>query len=171
MQIDECLHIISEMWYQAWYEIQEKSSSLSACEERFRPRSRDQRDLKANVNGELFVTYPSMSIQSGQRYTMTNEENGLALDLFESHDNSVIGSGFHGAVNQQVTNLCSFYSFSLIRPRYPPVDHREGGRWSVVDPIGQYPEALHWLQEYSERRHNCLRHRQASALGHRGPIR
>jgi len=42
-----------------------------------------------------------MSISSGKRHTFTNEENGLALDLFESHDNSIIASPFHGAENQQ----------------------------------------------------------------------
>jgi len=42
-----------------------------------------------------------MSIESGKRYTITNEENGMALDLFESHDNSIIGSEFHGGDNQQ----------------------------------------------------------------------
>ena len=44
-----------------------------------------------------------MSIESGKRYTITNEESGLALDLYESYDNSIIGSGFHGGENQQVT--------------------------------------------------------------------
>ena len=43
-----------------------------------------------------------MSIESGTRYTITNEESGLALDLYESWDNSIIGSGFHGGENQQV---------------------------------------------------------------------
>jgi hypothetical protein len=46
-----------------------------------------------------------MSISSGKRHTFTNEENGLALDLFESQDNSIIASPFHGAANQQVTIL------------------------------------------------------------------
>jgi hypothetical protein len=44
-------------------------------------------------------------ISSGKRHTFTNEENGLALDLFESQDNSIIASPFHGAENQQVTTL------------------------------------------------------------------
>jgi hypothetical protein len=44
-----------------------------------------------------------MSIESGKRYTITNEGNGLALDLFESRDNSIIGSEVHGGENQQVT--------------------------------------------------------------------
>ena len=91
-------------------------SCESVLEERFRPGSRDQRVLKANVNGEMFVAYPSMSINPGQRYTITNEENGLAFDLFESYDNSVIGLGLHRAVNQQVT------TFTLLID-YPSYDH------------------------------------------------
>ncbi|KAF8264536.1 ricin B lectin domain-containing protein [Lactarius quietus] len=55
-----------------------------------------------------------MSIKSGQRYTITNEENGLALDLFESHDNSIIGSGFHGAENQQWITM-----------------HQDDGQWTI----------------------------------------
>jgi len=43
----------------------------------------------------------SESIKSGRRYKITNEENRLALDLYESRDNSIIGSEVHGAENQQ----------------------------------------------------------------------
>jgi hypothetical protein len=55
-----------------------------------------------------------MSIKSGRRYKFTNEENGLALDLYESLDNSIIGSDFHGAANQQVTNFAT----SIACPSY-----------------------------------------------------
>ena len=55
-----------------------------------------------------------MSINSGRRYKITNEENGLSVDLFESYDNSIIGSDLHGAENQQVTNVV----ISISRPSY-----------------------------------------------------
>ena len=33
---------------------------------------------------------------------MTNEENGMALDLYRSHDDSIIGHRFHSGETQQV---------------------------------------------------------------------
>src|ERR1700761_4433152 len=85
------------------------------------------------VTSLLFVAYPSMSINSGQRYTIRNEENGLAFDLFESYDNSVIGSGLHRAMNQQVT------AFTILKA-YLSYDHdtlqwiteqKDDGQWTL----------------------------------------
>jgi hypothetical protein len=112
-----------------------------------------------------------MSIESGKRYTITNEENGLAFDLYDTHDNSIIGYAFHGAENQQVTAFAfECDNLSLIQPRYPPVDHGEAGRRSMDYSISQAPEVPR-IREYPERWNTSLRPRQASALGHRGSIR
>jgi hypothetical protein len=61
-----------------------------------------------------------MSIKSGRRYKFTNEENGLALDLYESLDNSIIGSDFHGAANQQWIT-----------------EQQDDGQWTIQSVSGQ----------------------------------
>ncbi|KAH9161593.1 ricin B lectin domain-containing protein [Lactarius sanguifluus] len=43
----------------------------------------------------------SESIKSGQRYKITNEENGLVLDISGANHRSILGWDFHGADNQQ----------------------------------------------------------------------
>ena len=85
-----------------------------------------------------------MSIKSGQRYKIANEENGLVFDLtgqrykvtneqdgllFEpsgGQTKSIIGQNFHGLDNQQVSRFLYFDSVPLIQPRHL-VDHRGAG--------------------------------------------
>jgi len=42
-----------------------------------------------------------MSIKSGQRYKITNEENGLVFDLSSGNGKSILGWDFHGGENQK----------------------------------------------------------------------
>ena len=75
-----------------------------------------------------------MTIKSGQRYKITNEENGLVFDLARwgwyrhRYGRSIHAYGFHGKENQQVNHLRYFYIKLLVQLRYRPVDHREAGR-------------------------------------------
>ncbi|KAH9069661.1 carbohydrate-binding module family 13 protein [Lactarius deliciosus] len=41
-----------------------------------------------------------MSIKSGQRYKITNEQHKLVMDLFAADHKSVLGHTFHGGENQ-----------------------------------------------------------------------
>jgi hypothetical protein len=90
-----------------------------------------------------------MSIKSGQRYKITNEENGLVFDLcgqrysitneesglvFErsgGRNKSVIGQNFHGLDNQQASGHPYFDSLFLAQPQYTSVDRRAAGRWPM----------------------------------------
>jgi hypothetical protein len=79
--------------------------------------------------------YHSMSIiESGQRYKITNEGNGMVFDLSATDGKSILGWAFHGVENQQVSSLT--YSNS----RRPPYNHdvlqwildKQGdGQWTI----------------------------------------
>ena len=103
-----------------------------------------------------------MSIKSGQRYKITNEESGLVFDqsrrryslmnkerglvLDESAGKcmSIIGFDLHGLENQQVSELPYFDSLSFIPPRYAPVDHRKAGQRPMDYSINQGP-GVRWI--------------------------
>jgi hypothetical protein len=75
-----------------------------------------------------------MSIESGQRYKFTNEENGLVLDLSGSNGKSILGWDFHGGGNQQVNNLvvtsiaCPSYDHDTLQWI---TERQDDGQWTV----------------------------------------
>ena len=80
-----------------------------------------------------------MSIKSGQRYKFENEEDRLVLDLFGTHDNSIIRHPSHGGENQQVTNV----AISIARPSYNRdtlqwiTEKQDDGQWTIQSISGQ----------------------------------
>jgi hypothetical protein len=72
-----------------------------------------------------------MSIKSGQRYKIKNEENGLVFDLY--FYKTIVGHAFHGADNQQVTNI----TISIICPLYDHdslqwiTEKQDDGQWTI----------------------------------------
>ena len=78
-----------------------------------------------------------MSIKSGQRYKIKNKENGLVVDLF--FYKSIIGHAFHGAENQQVTNI----TISIVCPSYNYdtlqwiTEKQDDGQWTLQSPARQ----------------------------------
>jgi hypothetical protein len=87
-----------------------------------------------------------MSIKSGQRYKITNEENGRVFDAWPMlywdsgqadlrkvwrKKQVLIGQDFHGSDNQQVRGHLYLDSLSLTQPQYAPVNHKAAGRRSM----------------------------------------
>ncbi|KAF8264528.1 hypothetical protein EI94DRAFT_461062 [Lactarius quietus] len=73
-------------------------------------------------------------IKSGQRYKITNEGNGMVVDLSGADNRSILGWAFHGGENQQVSNLPYRYR------KWPPYTHnslqwileKQGdGQWTI----------------------------------------
>jgi hypothetical protein len=73
-------------------------------------------------------------IESGQRYKITNEGNGMVFDLSGADGRSILGWAFHGGGNQQVSNLPYFSSW------WPPyndyalqwvLDRQGDGQWTI----------------------------------------
>ena len=84
--------------------------------------------------------------QSRRRYSVTNKEGGLLLDESAGKSMSIIGFELHGLDNQQVSELPYFHSLSLIQPPYALVDHRKAGRRPMDYSISQGPGVC-WIRE------------------------
>ena len=84
--------------------------------------------------------------QSRRRYSVTNKEGGLLLDESAGKSMSIIGFELHSLDNQQVGELPYFHNLSLIPPRYAPVDHRKAGRRTMDYSISQGPGVC-WIRE------------------------
>lgn len=74
-----------------------------------------------------------MSIKSGQLYTMRNEENGMALDLYYSNNGSIIGHRFHGGETQQVIGFAMLISCpSYNHDTFQWITERQDdGQWTI----------------------------------------
>src|ERR1700761_4157640 len=86
-----------------------------------------------NLNESCFDTYRSMSIKSGQLYTMRNEENGMALDLYHSNNDAIIGHRFHSGETQQVRAFailmaCPSYNHDIFQWI---TEKQDDGQWTI----------------------------------------
>ncbi|KAH9035476.1 hypothetical protein EDB85DRAFT_1943540, partial [Lactarius pseudohatsudake] len=61
--------------------------------------------MKSNSS---WLLHRTISIKSGQRYKITNEQSKLVVDLSGANNKSVLGYNFHGGANQQVTTLATW---------------------------------------------------------------
>lgn len=67
-------------------------------------------------------------IESGKHYKITNEGNGMVLDLSGTDNKTILGWEYHAGGNQQVCSLPYSNRWYPIQPRCPSVDSREAGR-------------------------------------------
>ncbi|KAH8999834.1 hypothetical protein EDB86DRAFT_2907653 [Lactarius hatsudake] len=62
-----------------------------------------------------WFSHRGVSIKSGQRYKIINEQNKLVVDLSRADNKSIIGHDFHGGENQQVVTTLATDDLCLIQ--------------------------------------------------------
>ncbi|KAH8993679.1 hypothetical protein EDB92DRAFT_1852700 [Lactarius akahatsu] len=112
-----------------------------------------------------WFSHRSVSVKSGQRYKITNEETKLVVDLHAGNRKSILGCHFHGGENQQVTTLAAWITCASCN-HDTPVDHGEAGERPMDHSISRVQEVPR-CRENSRQWNTSRRPRRASVLGYR----
>lgn len=80
-----------------------------------------------------------MSIKSGQRYKITNEQTKLVVDLSGADNKSIIGWNYHGGENQQVItfSISKLGTHNHDTPKWIP-EEQDDGQWTIQSVTQKY---------------------------------
>lgn len=80
-----------------------------------------------------------MSIKSGQRYKITNEQTKLVVDLSGADNKSIIGWNYHGGENQQVItfSISKLGTHNHDTLKWIP-EEQDDGQWTIQSVTQKY---------------------------------
>ena len=79
-----------------------------------------------------------MSIKSGQRYKITNEQTKLVVDLSAADNKSIIGWNYHGGENQQVMTFDILKLGTHNRDTFKWIpEEQDDGQWTIQSVTAQ----------------------------------